>query len=96
MHELVEGAGAINVFGDLSQPSASVSLEAIVQRRPALVLLTGGDSAFTGGPAWQTIEAVRRRRFVVVEGTAFSYPSFRAPSAVAQLARALRERRGQP
>jgi hypothetical protein len=39
-------------------------------------------------PEWNVVGAIRDRRFVVVHGTEFGQPSFRALNAVAQLQRA--------
>jgi ABC-type Fe3+-hydroxamate transport system substrate-binding protein len=86
LDEIVELAGGQNVFGDLLRPSAPVSIEAIAARAPDVVLVIGdADLSFADRPEWHAVEAVRRRRFATVQGTEFSWPSFRAPAAVAQL-----------
>ncbi len=89
LHEIVTLAGGRNVFGDEAAPSLTVSIETIVRRNPDVVLVTGSDTAFASRPEWGAVAAVRERRFVVVDGTAFSYPSFRVVDAVTQLRRAL-------
>ncbi len=85
--ELLELAGAVNAFADLSQPSAQVSIETVAARNPDLILLTGdtSDPAWARRPEWQVVPAVRDRRFAVVSGTQFSYPSFRSLAAVREL-----------
>jgi len=88
--EIIERAGGRNVFADEALPSLPVSIETIVAREPDIVLLTGGEEpTFADAPEWQAVRAIRERRFVIVEGTQFAYPSFRAPEAIRELRRAL-------
>ena len=90
LDELVSRAGAVNVFHDLPQPSAPVSLEAIVQRDPDLILAsTTRDPAFAQRPEWQVVRAVRGRRFVRVNGSEFDRPGPRSPQAIRDLRAAL-------
>jgi iron complex transport system substrate-binding protein len=92
--EIVERAGGRNVFADEARPSLPVSIETIAAREPDVVLLTGGEEpTFADAPEWQAVRAIRERRFVVVEGTQFAHPSFRAPDAIRELRRALERRR---
>jgi ABC-type Fe3+-hydroxamate transport system substrate-binding protein len=94
LSELVTLAGGENVFADLASPSATVSIEAITARRPDLVLLVDdSEPSFAARSEWQVVAAVRERRFVVVNGTQFSWPSFRSARAVQQLQAALQEAR---
>lgn len=95
--EIVALAGARNVFGDVEQPSLTVSIETIVARRPDLLLVHGDDSlpGFLRRPEWQAVEAVRERRLLRVHGTEFGHPSFRVGNAVAHLRDALRTRQGE-
>lgn len=85
LHELVELAGGRNAFGDIEQPSAAVSLEAIVARNPDVILAIGTRPSFAGRPEWQAVPAVREGRFVLVQGSEFLRPTPRAAAAVAQL-----------
>lgn len=90
LDELVSRAGAVNAFHDLPQPSATVSLEAIVQRDPDLVLTTGGAlPALASRPEWQAVRAVRERHFVRVNGSEFDRPGPRSPQAIRDLRAAL-------
>lgn len=85
-HELVTLAGAENVFADLAQPSAQVTIETIAARDPDLVLLLEGEEpAWATRPEWQVVRAVRERRFGFVRGTEFARPTFRALDAVRSL-----------
>lgn len=90
--QLVDLAGARNVFGELTRPSAQVSIETIAARDPDIVLVIGGGTGtpdWAERPEWKVVRAVRERRFARVEGTAFSHPSFRALDAARLLRRAL-------
>ena len=89
--EILRLAGAENAFGDLTQPSAQVTIETIVARDPDVVVRLGssGVPAWAGRPEWRAVRAVRERRFVGVEGLEFEHPSFRAFDGVRRLRAAL-------
>ena len=90
LDELVSRAGAVNTFHDLPAPSAQVSLEAIAQRDPDLILTTGSQPpAIAARPEWRVVRAVRERRFVRVEGSEFDRPGPRSPQAIRDLRAAL-------
>ena len=94
LSELVERAGASNVFGDLPEPSPLVGLETLAIRDPdaLLVLGEGGERpAFLGRPEWHAVRAARTGRVVMLRGAHFSYPSVRASLAVRELRTALEE-----
>jgi ABC-type Fe3+-hydroxamate transport system substrate-binding protein len=87
LSEIVELAGASNVFADLPQPSATVNLETLVRRDPDFLLVFEGASKahFLSRPEWQVVAAADRRRVVRLSGSEFGHPSFRAPRAAALL-----------
>jgi ABC-type Fe3+-hydroxamate transport system substrate-binding protein len=89
--ELVTLAGAVNVFADLPQPSAQVTLEAIAARDPDLIVLLDAEGmpAWAERPEWRVVRAVRDRRFLPVQGSTFARPSLRALDAVRALQAAL-------
>ena len=90
LSELVDLAGSRNVFDDIPGPSATVAIETIAARDPDVFLtFSEGLPAFAERPEWQTIAAVRRRRFVHAIGSEFEYPSPRALEAVRRLREAL-------
>jgi len=93
LSQIVELAGAGNAFGDVAKPSLTVSIETIVERDADLVLIASdsGIPAWAERPEWRVVPAVRNRRFVVVTGTEFSRPSFRAPDAIRRVRAALEE-----
>lgn len=87
LSEIVVLAGARNAFGDVEQPSLTVSVESIAARDPDFLLVHGDDSvpAFLQRPEWRVIRAARERRLLHVHGTEFGHPSFRLSGAVRQL-----------
>ena len=90
LSELLERAGAENLFADVGSSSGVVSIEAVASRNPDLVLtLAQGPSSFASRPEWQVVPAVRQRRFLQVTGTEFDRPSPRAPQAIRELVAAL-------
>jgi iron complex transport system substrate-binding protein len=91
LSEIVSLAGGRNVFADVDRPSLNTSIEAIARRNPDVVLVASdsGVPEWANRPEWQSVPAVRDRRFVVVSGSEFSRPSFRAPTAVRRLQAAL-------
>lgn len=90
LSEVVERAGGRNVYSDLPGSSAQISIESVVKRDPDVVLISAENLPdFSGRPEWQTVPAVRERRFVRVENSAFNRPSPRAPEAIRILSRLL-------
>jgi len=88
--EVLERAGARNLFADLTVPSATVSIEAIAARNPDLVLV--GDSALPAiarRPEWRVVPAVREGRFLRFGPAAFGRASPRAPEVIRALRAAL-------
>ncbi len=92
LSEVVERAGARNLFADLPAASGTVSIEAIATRDPdAILVLAEGDPAFARRPEWQAVRAVRERRLVRVAGSSFSRPGPRAAQAIRELRARLAE-----
>lgn len=91
LSEVVERAGGRNIYEDLPSSSAQISIESVVRRNPDLILITTENPAFATRPEWQTVPAVRERRFVQVENSAFSRPSPRAPVAIRILSHLLHD-----
>src|SRR5690606_31699371 len=90
MTELLEVAGAINVFGDVEQPSPQVSLEEVARRNPD-VILAGPNNArrIRANPLWQTVPAVRAGRILVIDTTLVGRPGVRMGEAARFLRTAL-------
>jgi ABC-type Fe3+-hydroxamate transport system substrate-binding protein len=92
LSDIVSRAGARNLFADLAASAGVISVESVVARKPDLILVTSdNEPAFAGRPEWQTVPAVRNRRFVRVHSSAFNRPSPRMPAAIAELTARLRE-----
>jgi len=93
LSEVVEAAGAVNVFGDLGASAAPVSLETIVQRDPDAVLVLAPDTTrppdLASRPGWRAVRAVREGRILVVDASLYGRPGPRMPAAAADLARRL-------
>jgi iron complex transport system substrate-binding protein len=89
--ELVELAGGRNTFADLAAPSAPVSLEAIVAREPAVVILAGSEMpGLERRPQWQALRAIREGRVLRLTESSANRPSPRAPEAIRSLRARLR------
>jgi ABC-type Fe3+-hydroxamate transport system substrate-binding protein len=90
LSELLEIAGATNVFADAAQPSPQVSLEEVARRDPD-VILAGPNNAqkIRTSPLWQAIPAVRAGRILVIDTTIVGRPGVRMGEAARFLRRAL-------
>ncbi|MGE0553326.1 MAG: ABC transporter substrate-binding protein [Gemmatimonadales bacterium] len=94
LSQLLERAGARNLFADQPQPSFPVSLEAVASRDPDLILVTDEqEPAWASRPEWRVVPAAREKRFVRVIGSEFNRPSPRAALAVRELRRAIERAR---
>ena len=88
--ELLEIAGAENVFGDMAQPSPQVSMEEIARRDPDVILAGPvGAERIRQGPAWRTVRAVREGRVITLDTTIVGRPGVRMGEAAAFLRRVL-------
>jgi iron complex transport system substrate-binding protein len=90
LSELLEIAGARNVYGDLAAPSPQVSLEDIIHRDPRYILAGAeGAARLRASPAWLHVRAVREGRLLVVDTMLVGRPSVRLGEAAVALARLL-------
>lgn len=90
MHELLEIAGAENVFADNPQPSPSVGIEEIVARAPEFVVTSEKRAAeLIRDELWSAVPVIRARRFVIEDPAVTGRPSVVLGMAAVQLARAL-------
>jgi iron complex transport system substrate-binding protein len=89
LSEILAAAGARNVFADIAGPSGTVSLEAIVSREPAVVLVLSSDTTrapdLAARPGWRAVRAVREGRVLAVDGSLYGRASPRMPLAVRDL-----------
>jgi iron complex transport system substrate-binding protein len=90
MDELLEIAGARNVFHELAQPSPSVSMEEVMARNPSYVIVSAKQATELGrNDSWRALAAVREKRFVTHDPVVTGRPSVVLGMAAVQLARAL-------
>ncbi len=88
LDELVEAAGASNVFHDLAAPSPSVTMEEIVRRNPDYVIAGPvGASVIRSNPRWRAVPAVRAGRILVVDTALVGRPGIRMGEAARHLHR---------
>lgn len=90
LHELLEIAGAENVYADVATVSPPVSLEDVVRRDPDLILAGPVNAAIlTSDPRWQAVRAVREGDIAIVDTTLVGRPSVLLGQAAIHLARIL-------
>ncbi len=83
--ELLAVAGGRNVFDDATSDWPKVSVEEIVRRAPAIVLVAESDStgraaaALRGAPGWRALSAARTGRIVAVPADLTERPGPRMP-----------------
>lgn len=90
MNELVEIAGARNVYADIPGPSATISLEDVARRNPDFILAGPiGAAQIESDPRWRIVRAVRDRNVLVVDTLLVARPSLRLGEAAVSLANLL-------
>jgi iron complex transport system substrate-binding protein len=90
MNELVDIAGARNVYADIGGPSKVVSLEDVARRNPEFVLAGPiGAEKIAADPRWRIVRAVRERKVLVVDTVVVARPSVRLGEAAVSLANLL-------
>ena len=86
LSEILERAGARNLFEDIATSSAPISIEAVAERNPDFVLTTSTDEpAIAQREEWRVVPAVRERRFLRITGSEFNRPSPRIGHAIRRL-----------
>lgn len=80
--------GARNVFADLIQPAPQVSLEAVLQRDPEVIVASDA-SLLKAWKAWPQLGAVKSERLVTVPDKGLERASGQMVGAVAKLCAAL-------
>lgn len=90
LNELLEIAGARNVYGDLTPPSPTVTFEDLLRRDPDVILASAEmRDRIRVEPRWQGLRAVRTARILVFDSTIVNGPSARIGASAAGLARLL-------
>jgi iron complex transport system substrate-binding protein len=98
LHDMLEAAGADNVFADLDRESVQASTELILTRAPEVILemhrsLQPGIETDLEIESWQTLRsvpAVKNKRVVMVSGSELAVPGPRIADALEKLEKALR------
>ena len=86
LSELVDIAGARNIFADLQQAAPQVTLEEVVKRNPDFVI-TGPENArrMRSSAIWQAVPAVRSGRVLIVDTALVGRPGPRLGQAALHL-----------
>jgi iron complex transport system substrate-binding protein len=90
MSELLEIAGAKNLYDDIAAPSANVALEDVVTRNPHWVVAgPEGTRNLRDDSRWRALAAVRAGRIIMADTALVGKPSVRLGEAAVSLARLL-------
>jgi ABC-type Fe3+-hydroxamate transport system substrate-binding protein len=90
LNELLDIAGAKNVFGEMSEPSPAVTFEELLRRDPDVILSSEKTrTRLLADPRWKTLRAVRENHVLVFDSTIATGPSARVGASAASLARLL-------
>jgi len=82
--DALEVCGARNVFADLSLPAPQVSIEAVLQRNPE-VILAGDQAQLHAWKAWPQVSAVAHGQLLLVSDKGLERPSGQMIEATAKL-----------
>jgi ABC-type Fe3+-hydroxamate transport system substrate-binding protein len=87
MSELLDIAGARNVYADIAAPSATVTLEDVIKRNPDLILASPLTAPQMRSSAnWRTVPAVRAGRILAYDTVLVGRPSVLLGAAAHSLA----------
>lgn len=90
MNELVDIAGARNVYADIPSPSKAISLEDVARRDPEFILAGPiGAQRISADRRWQIVRAARANKVLVVDTVLVARPSVRLGEAAVSLANLL-------
>lgn len=90
MNELVDIAGASNVYADISGPSKPISLEDVAHRNPDFILAGPiGAQKIEADPRWRIVRAARENKVLIVDTVLVARPSVRLGEAAVSLANLL-------
>jgi ABC-type Fe3+-hydroxamate transport system substrate-binding protein len=90
MSELVDIAGATNIYADIKSPSAEISLEDISRRNPDFILAgPAGKRQIESDSRWLIVRAARDHKILVVDTTLVARPAVRLGEAAVSLANLL-------
>lgn len=90
LSEMLDIAGATNIFADMEKPSPEVSIEEIAHRDPAFVLTAPSSvKRMHAATTWQSVRAVRENHILLVDTLLVSRPTVTLGMAAVSLARLL-------
>ena len=90
MNELVDIAGATNVYADITGPSKPISLEDVAHRNPDFILAGPiGAQKIESDPRWRIVRAAREKKLLIVDTVLVARPSVRLGEAAVSLANLL-------
>ena len=90
MNELVDMAGARNVYADINGPSSEISLEDVARRDPDFILAGPiGKGQIDADSRWRIVRAARDNKILVVDTLLVARPSVRLGEAAVSLANLL-------
>jgi vitamin B12 transport system substrate-binding protein len=82
--DALQVCGARNVFADLTLPAPQVSVEAVLQRNPEMILV-GDQAQLDAWKAWPQVAAVAQGRLLLVTDKGLERPSGQMIEATAKL-----------
>lgn len=87
MNELLDIAGATNVYADIKGPSAEISLEDVARRNPDFILAGPiGAMKIESDPRWRIVRAARDKKIMIVDTLLVARPAVRLGEAAVSLA----------
>ncbi len=88
MNELIDIAGARNMYGEMTAASPTVGIEDVLQRNPRYII-TGPEGAakINADPRWSAAPAVKEGRVLVVDTALVGRPAARLGEAALSLAK---------
>jgi ABC-type Fe3+-hydroxamate transport system substrate-binding protein len=90
MNELVDIAGARNVYADITGPSGPIALEDVARRDPDFILAGPiGARQIESDPRWRIVRAAREKKILVVDTLLVARPSVRLGEAAVSLSNLL-------
>jgi iron complex transport system substrate-binding protein len=93
INEIIQLAGGVNIFNDITDNYPEVSAEVVVERQPEVILFPDYHGTadlvletMTGRPGWESVPAVISGRVYAISDDAFARPGPRVVEAVEEAA----------
>ncbi len=93
INEIIQLAGGVNIFNDITDNYPEVSAEVVVERQPEVILFPDYHGTadlvletMTGRPGWESVPAVINGRVYAISDDAFARPGPRVVEAVEEAA----------